>query len=311
MKIVCNRPLRSEGIAILNEAGINDIYTANDNNPAHYLDELRDADVFIIRAPLEMFTAEMIAECRKLKVIARAGVGYDMIDVKAASSLGIPVIITPGANARSVAEHALAMMLVLSQNLVESHIETLKGNWNIRESGKTFELMGKTAGIIGTGAIGQEAAKLCAAIGMKVLTCNSRSTREELEALLRESDVVSLHVPLTDKTCNMISARELSMMKPSAILINCARGGIVDEEALVLALNNGIIAGAGIDVFEHEPPESDSPLLHCANVIVSPHSASLARESAIRTAEMCARGCVAVLRGEKWPYVADKSVYKQ
>ena len=255
--------------------------------------------MFIIRAPLEMFTAEMIAECRKLKVIARAGVGYDMIDVKAATALGIPVVITPGSNARSVAEHALAMMFALSQNLAEAHIETLRGNWGIRESGKTFELLGKTAGIIGTGAIGTEMTKLCAAIGMNVITCNSHSPREELEVLLRESDVVSLHVPLTEKTRNMISARELAMMKPSAILINCARGGVVDESALVNALNDEVIYGAGVDVFEHEPPESDSPLLHCRNVIVSPHSASLARESAIRTAEICACGCVAVLWGEK------------
>ena len=143
----------------------------------------------------------MISECKNLKVIARAGVGYDMIDVKAAASLGIPVVITPGSNARSVAEHALAMMFALSQN-------------------------------------------------------------EELEALLRASDIVSLHVPFMEKTRNMISEDELAMMKPSAILINCARGGVVDE-------------------------------------------------SAIRTAEMCARGCIAVLNGERWPYVADKSVYKQ
>ena len=208
MKIVCNRPLRSEGIKILNEAGINDIYTANDNNPANYIESLRNADAFIIRAPMDMFTAEMIAECRKLKVIARAGVGYDMIDVKAASSRGIPVVITPGSNARSVAEHAVAMIFALSQNLAEAHIETLRGNWSVRESGKTFELPGKTAGIIGTGAIGQEAAKLCSAVGMKVLTCNSRSTREELEALLRESDVVSLHMPLTDKTRAALQERD-------------------------------------------------------------------------------------------------------
>ena len=175
-----------------------------------------------------MFTGEMISECKKLKVIARAGVGYDMIDVKAAASLGIPVVITPGSNARSVAEHAVAMMFALSQNLAASHRETLKGNWGIRESGKTFELLGKTAGIIGTGAIGTETAKLCAALGMRVITCNSRSTREELQALLKESDIVSLHVPLTEKTRNMISDDELAMMKPSAILINCARGGIVD-----------------------------------------------------------------------------------
>ena len=136
------------------------------------------------------------------------------------------------------------MMLALSQNIVEAHSETLAGNWSIRDSGRMFELFGKTAGIIGTGAIGKETAKLCAALGMNVITCNSRSTREELETLLRVSDVVSLHVPLTDKTRGMISGRELGIMKKSAILINCARGGVVDEKALAEALNDGVIYGA-------------------------------------------------------------------
>lgn len=311
MKIVCNRPLNHEGIKIFNSAGIDNIYVANDNNPANYLDQLREAEAFVIRAPLENFTACMIDECKSLRVIARSGVGYDMIDVKHATSLGIPTVITHGTNSRSVAEHTLSMMLALSNNLVEAHNQTLLGNWDIRDANKTFELAGRTVGVIGTGAIGQQVVKLCEALGMNVITCNSRSTREEFHGLLKESDVITLHVPLNDNTRNMISYNELAIMKHSAILINCARGGVVDEIALANALNEGKIFAAGLDVFSREPPGINSEILRCKNVIVSPHSAALAREASVRTAEMCARGVVAVLNGERWPYVADKSVYEK
>ena len=178
-----------------------------------------------------------------------------------------------------------------------------KGNWSIRDSGKISELFGKTVGIIGTGHIGKETAKICEALGMKILTCNSHSTRDELENLLKNSDIVSLHVPLNDKTFNMISQKEFDIMKPSAILINTARSGIVNKFALVKALNENLISGAGIDVFDKEPPHEDDVLLKCKNVILSPHTASITKEASERTSEMCVKCCLAVLNGEQWFYV--------
>lgn len=133
---------------------------------------------------------------------------------------------------------------------------------------------------------------------------------EDYVELLKDSDVVSIHVPLTDQTRNMISKKELSFMKPTALIINCSRGGIINEADLVEALNNGVIAGAGTDVFCSEPPKTDDPLLNCRNLIVSPHSAAQTREAVIKMAQMCVKGCLAVAEGKKWPYVADKSVYE-
>lgn len=132
---------------------------------------------------------------------------------------------------------------------------------------------------------------------------------ENYEDLLKISDVVTIHVPLTEETRGMISKRQLSMMKPTALLINCSRGGIVNESDLVEALKEGVIAGAGTDVFCSEPPRADDPLLTCPNLVLSPHSAAQTREAVIKMAQMCVKGCLAVCRGEKWPYVADKAAY--
>ena len=306
MKFIINLPVRPEVLKLLEP---HKVYIANDSDPENFIDELSDSEAFIIRIPLKKFSAELISRCKKLRVIGRIGTGYDMIDINKASSLGIPVVIAPGANALSVAEHAVSMIFALSKNLLASHDGVLNNNWNVRDSGRAFELSGKTAGIIGTGSIGSKTAELCKALGMNIISCNSRSTRGEFENLLRNSDIISLHVPINDKTINMISENEIALMKSSAILINTARSELVNKSALVRALNSGLISGAGIDVFDREPPNSDDELLKCPNVIFSPHSASITKEASFRTAEMCIKGCLAVLNGERWPYVADKSVY--
>lgn len=244
-----------------------------------------------------------------LKVIGRTGVGYDSVDVKTATSHGIPVVITPGANNRSVAEHAVAMMFALSKNLVEAQQEMCKGNWEIRGAKKAFELEGKTIGILGLGAIGRETAKICEGCGMKVAAYDPFLSKEQVEGygavyyenyedLLKVSDVVSIHVPLTDETKNMISKKQLTEMKKTALIINCSRGGIINETDLVEALKAGEIAGAGTDVFCSEPPKTDDPLLNCPNLIVSPHSAAQTREAVIKMAQMCVKGCLAVAEGK-------------
>ena len=281
--------------------------------------DIADADAIIAR--ICHVNAEAIEAAPNLKVIGRTGVGYDMVDVEAATKRGIPVVLTPGANNRSVAEHTLALIFALSKNLVEGHNEQMKGNYAVRNKGVAFELLDKTIAVLGLGAIGGEVARLCKAVGMKVIGYDPFLPEEKMEALgctptkdfkavLPECDFVTVHMPLLDSTRNMIGEKEIASMKPSAMIINCARGGIVDEKALAAALNEGRLAGAGIDCFENDPPAVDDPLLNAKNVIASPHSAAQTKEAVIRMHRMCVEGCMAVCRGEKWPWVADKKVYE-
>ena len=316
MKFVMTQAVCPQGMELLKDLA--KVYVADNGDPNNYLDEMRDADALIVR--IAKCDGKAIAGSPALKVIGRTGVGYDSVDVAEATKRGIPVVITPGANNRSVAEHAVAMMFALSKNLYEGQTEMLRGNWKIRDAKKAFELEGKTVGVIGLGAIGRETAKICQGCGMKLAGYDPFLSREKIEALgadyyenyedlLKVSDIVTVHVPLTEGTRDMIAKPQLEMMKNTALLINCSRGGIVNEQDLVEALKNGTIAGAGTDVYCNEPPAADDPLLNCPNLIVSPHSAAQTREAVIKMAQMCVRGCLAVCQGKKWPYVADKSVY--
>lgn len=306
-----------EGFQMLEDRA--DIYVADNGDPNNYLEEMKDADAIIVR--IASCNGNVIENSPNLKVIGRTGVGYDSVDVKTATEHGIPVVITPGANNRSVAEHAVAMMFALSKNLVEAQQEMCAGNWKIRDAKKAFELEGKKVGILGLGAIGRETAKICRGCGMGIAAFDPFMTKEQIEGhgaeyyedyeeLLKECDIVTIHVPLTDGTRNMISKRQLQMMKKTALLINCSRGGIINEADLTEALREGMIAGAGTDVYCSEPPKADDPMLNCPNLIVSPHSAAQTREAVIKMARMCINGCLAVVEGKKWPYVADKAVYE-
>ena len=315
MKFAISHPLDPKAMLLLEDS---EAVVLNTRNMADCPDELKDTDAIIAR--ICYVDEKAMEEAPNLKVIGRTGVGFDMVDVAAATKRGIPVVLTPGANNHSVAEHTMAMLFALSKNLVEGHIEQLKGNYAIRNKGVAFELAGKTIAVLGLGAIGSDVAKLCKAIGMRVLAYDPFLPAEKIEAMgcevatdyravLPECDFVTVHMPLLDSTRGMIGEKEIAMMKPSAMVVNCARGGIIDEKALTAALNEGRLAGAGIDCFEKDPPDPDDPLLNAKNVIASPHSAAQTKEAVIRMHEMCIEGCKTVLRGEKWPYVADKKVY--
>lgn len=317
MKFVLTQKLCSEGMELLQDKA--SAYVADCGDPNTYLDEMIDADALIVR--IGKCDKHVIEKSENLKVIGRTGVGYDSIDVEAATKAGIPVVITPGANNRSVAEHTVGMMFAIAKNIVEVGKEVAKGNWNIRDSRKTFELLGKKVGFIGLGAIGKETQKICKAIGMETVGYDPYLSKEEIEKMgcgyyenyremLKDCDIISIHVPLTKDTQNMIHEDELATMKSSAVIINCSRGGIINEEALVYALNNGTIAAAGMDVFVEEPLEEDSPLLKVPNLIYSPHSAAQTKEAVIRMAQMCVNGCLAVLNGEIWPHVANPEAYQ-
>ncbi|NDO45369.1 hydroxyacid dehydrogenase [Clostridium sp. MD294] len=317
MKFVMTQAVCKEGIAKLEQKKA--MYYIGNGNPDEYLEEMKDADALIVR--IAKCDKNVIENSPNLKVIGRTGVGYDSVDVEAATKAGIPVVITPGANNRSVAEHAVAMMFAISKNFYEAETELRKGNWNIRDAKKAFELLDKKVGFIGLGAIGREAQKICKAIGMQTLGYDPYLSKEKMEEIgclyfedyhdmIKECDFVSIHVPLVESTANMIAKKELESMKKTAVLINCSRGGIVNEKDLIDALNNDVIAAAGTDVFEQEPITEQNPLLKAKNLMISPHSAAQTQEAVINMASMCIEGCFAVLNGEQWPYVADKKVYE-
>ncbi|MCF2660556.1 hydroxyacid dehydrogenase [Pseudoflavonifractor phocaeensis] len=317
MKFVLTHSLSQAGMDVLHASGA-ELFVANSAEPATYLDQLKDADGFIIRVGL--CPASIIDQCPNLKVIGRTGVGYDNVDVAHATSLGIPVVFTPGANNRSVAEHAVASMFALAKNMKEADEELRQGNWKIRDAKKAFELYGKKVGIIGVGAIGKYVAEICQGVGMKTAGFSHSKNRAKVEAagceyyedmdqLLRDCDIITIHNPLTPETKNMISAPQLAMMKKTALLINTSRGPIVNEQDLADALNNDVIAGAAVDVYSVEPAELSNPVFNAKNLIVTPHSAALTREGTDRMGAWCAEGCVAICNGQRWENVVDKSVY--
>ena len=236
MKFVMTQAVCDEGMLLLD--GVADVYVADNRDPNNYLDQMQDADAIIVR--IAKMDANAIANSPNLKVIGRTGVGYDTVDVAEATRRGIPVVITPGANNLSVAEHSVALMFALSKNLVESHNEQMQGNYAIRGKGVAFELKTKSVLVLGLGSIGRLVAKICEAIGMRVIGYDPFLSKEEIESFCTEAcidyhdalpraDFVTVHVPLIDSTRSMIGEKEIATMKPSAMVINCARGGVIDE----------------------------------------------------------------------------------
>jgi phosphoglycerate dehydrogenase-like enzyme len=248
----------------------------------------------------------------QLRVIARAGVGYDAVDLAAATEHGIAVCITPGTNQDAVAEHAFALMLALVKNLIAQHDGTVAGLWPRQAN---LPLRGRTLGIAGLGRIGKAVAVRGAAFGMPLLAYepypDEAFVRQygvrllPLDRLLAESDFLSLHLPLTPESKHFIRKQTLARMKPTAFLVNTARGGLVCEADLYEALTAGRLAGAGLDVFEQEPPAEANPLFGLANVVVTPHAAGVDLQSRDDMALSAAQAVASLRRGE-WP--AEKVV---
>ena len=243
----------------------------------------------------------------KLRVIAKHGVGVNNIDVLAATKHNIPVMITRAANARSVSEHTLTMMFALMKSLPRLDAGLREGKWE-KTTFKGIEVSEKILGIIGFGSIGRDLATLVKPLNMRILIFDPLLTEDDIPAgvvrmndldmLLREADVVSMHCPLTESTRGMIGIDQLKMMKPSAFLINAARGELIDEAALVKALRDGLIAGAGLDSFAKEPPEPDNPLWALPNVLVTPHVAAVTTESFRRMGMQAAKNILSILDNE-------------
>lgn len=273
MKVLITDPIAEEGIEILREGGL-EVETAYGLKDHELIEKIGDFDALIVRSATKV-TREVIEAGEKLKVIGRAGVGLDNIDLEAARERGIEVLNTPGATAVSVAELTIGMMIACARNIVRGTLGIKSSLWE-KKALKGVELSGKRAGIIGLGRIGREVAKRLRCLGMEVVyydplvSESDLATRLELDELLRTSDFITLHLPLTEQTHHMIGEREFEMMKDGVILVNCARGGIVDEEALYHALKSGKVRAAGLDVFEVEPLNR-SKLIELNNVVLTPH----------------------------------------
>lgn len=266
-------------------------------------------DVHAVLLRTASLDAEAIERARSLRVIARHGVGVDNIAAEEAARRGIPVLITPRANLRSVAEHVFALALAVSRNLIDADRSVRDGRFAARDGLMGRELFGATLGVIGLGRIGGEVARMAAhGFGMRVLgydpwlppdRIRERDAEpvEALPDLLRACDLLTVHVPLSRETYGLLGHRELASMRPGSILIQTSRGGVVDEDALVDALRSGQLAGAGIDVYETEPPPRDHPFFSLDQVVLTPHTAALTEQAMRRMAVDAAQGILDVLGG--------------
>jgi D-3-phosphoglycerate dehydrogenase / 2-oxoglutarate reductase len=279
-------------------------------------EQLRGADAALVGTWMK-FNAELMDLSPSLKVIARTGAGVDNVDVGAATNRRILVLHTPTANSVSVAEHAVALLLAISKQLAFLDASVRQGNFKARRLYLPVDVEGKTLGLIGCGNIGRMVARKCRdAFHMRTIGFDpflkappqGIDLCTTIQAIVSQADYVSLHLPYSPETKHLIAQKELSLMKPSAFLINTSRGGIIHETALADALNAGTIAGAALDVFEEEPPKPNNPLLSCKNLLLTPHSAALTRECVLRVAICAAQGIVDHLRGRRPEFVYNKEV---
>jgi D-3-phosphoglycerate dehydrogenase / 2-oxoglutarate reductase len=311
IKVLMLQAIHEEGFKLFDDRF--EVLVAKDPSPDAVIAELAGVQGIIVR--VAGCPREIIEAAPDLKVIAKHGVGPDNIDVAAATERGILVLNTPDANAVSVAEHTVTAIGALAKQALFMDRAMRAGNWNARGALKAIALDGKVLGLVGTGRIGtQVALKAQAAYNMRVIAydpfvkpevaaANGITLISDLEQVFRQADVISLHTPLTPQTRNLVSAELIAAMKPSAFLVNFARGEVVDEAALIQALTDEKIAGAALDVFQKEPIAADNPLLRLDNVLLSPHSAAQTKECVIRMSTTTAQGVVDALTGVRPRYI--------
>jgi D-3-phosphoglycerate dehydrogenase len=286
MKVLVADPIADEAIELMRKEGL-EVDVRTDISHEELLNIIENYDALIVRSRTKV-TKEVIDRAKNLKIIGRAGVGVDNIDVDYATEKGIVVVNAPGGNTVSAAEHTLALMFAVARKIPQADKSVKEGKWE-RKKFMGVELRGKTIGIIGLGRIGYEVAKRVRALEMKILAYDPYISEDRarsvgaklvsLEELLRQSDFITIHVPKTKETEKMISYKEFEMMKDGVYIINAARGGIVDEKALYEALKSGKVAGAALDVYEKEPPDKDNPLLKLENVVTTPHIGASTKEA--------------------------------
>ncbi len=290
--LICDR-IADEGIKIMEEKGY-EISKCWDMPKGQLINVIADYDALIVRSASKV-TAELLTKAKNLKVIGRAGEGLDNIDLKKAAELKIEVVNTPYVAAVSVAELTIGHLLALARGIVEGTVALREGKW-IKEELMGVEINGKTLGIIGCGSIGKTVERLALALGMKVVGVDMcvYGRFVTLEEMLPQADFITVHVPLTPHTRHMISVKEFAMMKDGVMIVDCSRGGVVDQEALYNALVSGKVKAAALDVFEEEPPKN-SKLLKLRNVHATPHIGAQTYEAQLKSSVLIARRVMEVL----------------
>lgn len=314
MKVLISDKMAEEAIQVLKDAG-HDI-TYDEYDAETLLKEIPKYDALMIRSRTKA-TKEIVEAGAKgnLKVIGRAGIGVDNVDIETAGKHDIPVVNAPTGATASVAELTIGHMLALSRHIARADKTMKKGEWAKKQL-KGFELDGKTLGLIGTGNIGKYTAKLAMCFGMKVIGYDPFISKEDMKKdgiekveevadVMKKSDYISLHIPHIPATHHIVNKDMIAKMKTSAYIINCARGGTVDEQALYDALKKGKIAGAALDVYESEPPQK-SPLFELDNVIMTPHIGANTKEGQVKAGTVCAAQINKVLSGEDPDHCVNK-----
>ncbi len=301
--VLVSDPLPEEGLAALKQVARVDIRPKIP--PEELIRIIPEYDALIVRSGTKV-TAEVLEAGKRLKVVGRAGVGVDNIDIPAATSLGIVVANAPTGNIVAAAEHTIGLMFALARNIPQAYVSLRNGEWKRRRFVGT-ELRRKVLGTVGLGRVATEVTRRAQGLGMRVLAYDPYVSPEQAERLgvtllplndlLGSADFVTVHVPLTQTTRGLIGRDEFRRMKPTAFVLNVARGGVVDEEALIEALDEGAIAGAALDVFSQEPPPPDSPLLRHPKIIVTPHLGGSTVEAQEQVARDVAEQVLAVLKG--------------
>lgn len=303
LRVVVADPLAPSGLEILRRAGL-EVVDATGARPDELRAELARADALLVRSRTRV-DADLLAAAERLKVVGRAGIGVDNIDLERATERGVLVFNVPSANLLSATEHTFALLLALARNVPAADAALKAGSWD-RKRFVGLELEGKTLGLIGFGRIGRQVAVRARAFGMRVsahdpfLDADAAALHDvalvDLDSLLERADIVSLHVPLTAKTRGLLGPAKLARMKPGSLLVNCARGGVVDETALLAALEEGRLGGAALDVFAEEPPPDDRLARH-PRVVATPHLGAQTREAQDRASTEAARTMIAALSG--------------
>ena len=309
-----------QALAMMKEVA--QVAVTRDDSEAALLAEARDADAILV-GPMPSVTRSLIESAGRLRHIARVGVGVDSVDIEAATERGILVTNAPEVTADSVAEFTVSLLLSLAKNIPRCDRAVKEGRWDERVElmGTNIELRGKTHGIVGLGKIGRRVAIMCKGFGMRVLYFkrnrdlefeqSSGVEYEPFQALLKECDSISLHLPLTKETANLFDSPQFKSMKKTALLVNQARGKVVNEEALVQALKEGTLGGYASDVYESEPPDPKSELLRFKNVVVSPHLAGGTREARQRVSMAVAGDVLKVLQGHEPENLVNRAVLQR
>jgi D-3-phosphoglycerate dehydrogenase len=321
MKVLINRPIHPTALAKLEEHAT--VVTAFTASTSELTEMLPQMDALLLCAGYSIGAQEM-TKAPRLCVIGRHGVGLDNVDVQAATEHGIPLVYTPYGPTESTAEHAFALLLAVARRLPVLDRETRAGNFGIRNqlASRGQELKGKVLGIVGFGRIGQRLAEMCRqAFDMKVLVYDPYLDAETVQGLnatlvpdlcdlARRVDILSIHIPATPETHHLIDGKVIQAMRERAILINAARGTVLDQAALVQALQEERIYGAGIDVYDPEPPSDDNPLFTLDRVVLSPHVASNTEEGRLLMGTTVVQDIIAVLEGNRPQYLANPTVWK-